>query len=297
MNNQLELSRFEQAAIRAHSWTSFSPEKRGEQLIKDYSEQLTDDMEELRKAGIEEDIITGYKNRYERFFSSWLSAKGNCFSMMITGVSNFPVRRHEKANRSEENHYKVFQEWRGLAKKAIVRKAQPEKTFLSEIDRYKKELENCKLSHELMKQGNKRIASAIKSGEDITEYLISTFNIAPHMIEWTMKFGFGLANNSANMRRIEERIKVLEAKENRSNDIGENEFRFEGVTVIYNHEADRIQIKHDVKPAQSVIQELKSNGFRWSPSFGAWQRNLNTNGIWATERVLKVELPRIANNN
>lgn len=290
MSEVNHLQPFQQAAISAHNWTSFSPEKRGEQLIKDYDAQLSEDMEELRAAGITEETINEYKARYIALFRSWLHAKGNTFSSMITGGSNFPVRRHEKANRSEERHYTLWQEWRARAKKAITRKAQPEKTFLSEIDRYKNELESCKKNHALMKEGNKRIAAAIKSGEDLTEYLTETFGIKPHMIEWTMKFGFGLSNNSANMRRLQERIELMEKKETLSQEVGSKEFRFDGVTVFYNFEADRIQIKHDTKPSAEVIYSLKSNGFRWSPTFGVWQRQMNRNGIWAAEKVLKITL-------
>ena len=32
---------------------------------------------------------------------------------------------------------------------------------------------------------------------------------------------------------------------------------------------------------------LKSNGFRWAPSVGAWQRQLNNNGKYAVERVVR----------
>ena len=112
------------------------------------------------------------------------------------------------------------------------------------------------------------------------------------MVEWTLKFGFGLANNSANMRRVEERIKLMEVKESRANTTGQKEFSFDGFTVVYNFEADRIQVRHDSKPSADVIQAFKRSGFRWSPSFQAWQRQMNTNGIWAAERLLKVELPK-----
>jgi len=286
------LQHLEGKAKAAHRNTSFSPERRGEQMIKEYSEELTADMEELKQGGATDESISDYKSRYEKYFSSYLGAKSNCFSVMITGGSNFPVRRHEKANRSERRHYEIFREWRIRAKKAILRKPKAEKTFLSELDRYKSELESMKKNHELMKEGNKRIAQARKNGEDITQYLKDTFKIAPHMIEWTLKFGFGLANNSANMRRVEERIKLMEVKEAKANTTGQKEIPFEGFTVIYNYEADRIQVKHDSKPAADIIQAFKRSGFRWSPSFGAWQRQMNTNGIWAAERLLKIELPK-----
>ena len=61
------------AAINAHRGTSFSPEKRGEQLIKDYEEQLTSDMEQIKEATAE--TKETYKSRYIKHLNSWLSAK------------------------------------------------------------------------------------------------------------------------------------------------------------------------------------------------------------------------------
>jgi hypothetical protein len=41
------------------------------------------------------------------------------------------------------------------------------------------------------------------------------------------------------------------------------------------------------KPDEHTRRLLKANGFRWSPSQGAWQRHLNEAGRWAAERVMK----------
>jgi len=277
-------------AIRAHQWTSFSPDKRGEQLIKDYNEQLCEDIEDLKSKEIETEIIDGYVSRYKNLFGSWLGAKSRCISSMITGPSNFPIRTAEKANRSEDNHFTLWQEWRKRAKKAIVRKAQPKPTFMSGIEKYKEELKSMQKNHELMKQGNIRIKKALKTGEDLTEYLTNTFGIMPHMIGWTLKFGFGLANNNANMKRVEERIKVLTSKEIERQQEPERSYSFDGGEVVVNYEIDRIQIKHNTKPDPDKIQELKRNGFKWAPSQSAWQRQLTGNAICATKRLFKSQI-------
>lgn len=282
------LSHLRQKAISAHNWTSFSPEKRGEQMIKDYSEQLQGDIEELKKAMIDDEAILSYKTRFINLFSSWINAKSSCASSMITGPANFNVRRAEKANRSEERHYEIFQEWRNKAKKAIVRKSQPEKTFISEIDRYKNELIKLKEAQELTKKGNKIIAKAKKDGSNIDEYLTTTFNIAPHMLDWTKKFGFNTVNNNANMRRIEQRIKELEQKETMRTEATEQGFDFEGGKVVVNYEADRIQVFFDTRPTKAELENWKSKGlnsFNWSPSNNAWQRKITSNAIWVTKKM------------
>jgi hypothetical protein len=283
------LEHLSRQAYLANYWTSFSPEIRGQQMIKEYSNQLESDILELQNNNIASEIIADYQKRYESLFSSWLSAKSRCASSMITGPANFNVRRHQKANRSEENHYSVFQVWREKAKKAIIRKSQPAKTFLTELDRYKQELESLKRNHEQMKEGNKIIAKARKEGKDISDYLINTFGVAPHMIDWAMKFGFGLQNNNANIKRVEERIKEIEAKEQMRDQSPVTNYSFEGGKMVINYEADRIQIFFDNRPTREELTTWKSNGlnsFNWSPSNNSWQRKITANAMSAVKRML-----------
>ena len=182
------LEQYNEQAKQAFYWTSFNPDKRGQRVIDDYTQQLTKDIKELTDSGVEQETIHSYKARYIALFRSWLSAQSRCASSVITGGSGFNVRRAEKANRSEERHYELWQEWRSRAKKAIVRKSQPVKTYVSELERYKTELEQMKKNHELMKEGNKRIK---QGGADLDKYLTDTFGIEPHMLQWTKNFGFG----------------------------------------------------------------------------------------------------------
>lgn len=286
-DNILLLQNFKEKAISAHRWTSFSPERRGETMVSEYSAQLAKDLEELKAQNTDSETLAAYEQRYKSLFSAWLNAKSNCISSMITGPARFPIHKAEKANRSEQKHYDIFQQWREKAKKAIVKKTQPEKTYNSEIERYKQELEGMRKNHELMKEGNIAIKKAHKDKTDISQYLIDTFGIKPHMIDWTMKFGFGLQNNNANMKRVEARIKELEAKEQNRQNEPEKEFSFNGGKVIMNYEADRIQIKHDSRPNQEVITLMKRNGFKWSPTNQAWQRQITGNAIYVTKNLLK----------
>lgn len=285
-DNILLLQNFKEKAISAHRWTSFSPERRGETMVSEYSAQLAKDLEELKAQNTDSETLAAYEQRYKSLFSAWLNAKSNCISSMITGPARFPIHKAEKANRSEQKHYDIFQQWREKAKKAIVKKTQPEKTYNSEIDRYKQELEGMRKNHELMKEGNIAIKKAHKDKTDISQYLIDTFGIKPHMIDWTMKFGFGLQNNNANMKRVEARIKELEAKEQNRQNEPEKEFSFNGGKVVMNYEADRIQIMHDTKPNQEVISLMKKNGFKWSPFNKAWQRQITANAIYTTKHLI-----------
>ena len=90
---------------------------------------------------------------------------------------------------------------------------------------------------------------------------------------------FHLSNNNANIRRVEQRISDLK---NRSEFAG---WEFPGGRAEINEGENRLQLFFDEKPDEEQRQALKHGGFRWSPSQGAWQRQLNRNAIYAADRI------------
>jgi len=286
MNTEnLILEQYRETARRAYSWVSFSPDKRGDQTIKDFSDQLSGDLAELPEEARDE-----YKAKFERLFTTWLNALSRTASAMITGPARFPTERNRKRQNSEQKHYEVFQDWRKRAKKAILKKAEPDKTHLTELERYRAELQAMKDNHELMKQGNVKIKQANKTGEDITEYLKTVFNISPHMIDWTMKFGFGLQNNLANIKRVKARIKELETKQEKAETVGVKSYDFESCKVLIDYADNRIRIVHDQKPDPETISKLKKHGFKWSPFNKAWQRHNTPNTIYVLKNAFNLEV-------
>jgi hypothetical protein len=95
---------------------------------------------------------------------------------------------------------------------------------------------------------------------------------------------FETKNNGANIRRIKQRIAVLEASAKRETVEVEKPG---GVRILQNVEANRLQIFFPGKPAEAIRKELKANGFRWAPSEGAWQRMLSNAAIWAAQQIAK----------
>jgi hypothetical protein len=280
------LAHHTEAARRAYYWVSFNPEARGERTIKEFSAILEADLQELP-----EESRTDYQNKFERLFTTWLGALSRTASVAVTGPARFPVERNRKRQMSEQKHYELFMQWRERAKKAILRNAGPAKTHLSELDRYRAELASLKKSHELMKEGNRRISQAKRTGGNIDAYLTETFGIEPHMLDWTMRFGFHLPNNLANIKRVEDRIKELEKKQERTETVGVVVVPFADGVVEIDWEADRIRIKHDARPDAETIQKLKRNGLKWSPTNQAWQRQNTMNGRSTVRSLLGIQLP------
>ncbi|WP_318874486.1 hypothetical protein RWA02_32705 (plasmid) [Sinorhizobium meliloti] len=73
----------------------------------------------------------------------------------------------------------------------------------------------------------------------------------------------------------------------RGNQSQEVETSAGAVEIKENANIARIQLLFPGKPDGPTRRVLKANGFRWSPSQGAWQRHLNEAGRYAAQRVLK----------
>jgi hypothetical protein len=93
---------------------------------------------------------------------------------------------------------------------------------------------------------------------------------------------FRMTNLNANIRRLKQRIEHLERAAKREHKEVELE---SGLRIVENVEANRLQMFFPGKPPAAVIAELKSRGFRWAPSEGAWQRHLSNSARWAAGLV------------
>lgn len=170
------------------------------------------------------------------------------------------------------------------------------------ITKLKEELEKAEVGQRTMVAANKVVRSAIRSGlnagsteEELAGYYdkmsaagVTSSAAARKLLEPDCcgRIGFpdyATSNNSANIRRIKQRIAQLEAASVRTT----RSHEANGIRLVQNVEANRIQLIFPGKPQVAVIAELKSSGFRWSPTEGAWQRQLNNAGIWNAERLFE----------
>ena len=95
-----------------------------------------------------------------------------------------------------------------------------------------------------------------------------------------------LTNLGANIRSVKQRIEQLEFKAN----IDTTEQEVNGITITKDLEDNRIRLHFPGKPKDEIRTLLKAHGFRWSYSNDAWQRQLNSAGIYAVAQVLiKIE--------
>lgn len=95
---------------------------------------------------------------------------------------------------------------------------------------------------------------------------------------------FSLTNNNANIRRIQQRIKQLQANQERE------PVSVQGVGYVYAEdvEENRAMFIFDDKPEKATRDTLKRHGFRWSPTRNAWVRQLSNAAVWQAKAVMQI---------
>lgn len=260
---------------------SHFPDKRAAHVVSDYSAELDTDLEALG------DNQGNYKEKYISYLSAWLRAYSNCFSVLITGAGNFPVSRHEKANNAERARYEEFVNWRERYFKAVNR--VPRRKPEDELEVQQRKLADLEIKQEGMKEFNK-LARKHKSvtpefiieaarQEEIPESALS--EVRRGYIE-----GFKLTNNNANIKRVRERIAALENRIDFQNTF--EGIEFEGGSVVV--EDGRIKVFNDTKPGREIIDLFKQSGFRWSPHWKCWTRQLTGNAMAVLNKTI---LPKL----
>lgn len=155
------------------------------------------------------------------------------------------------------------------------------------IAKLEEKLEGLKASQEKAKAANKalRLKDTAKGDERLREQgytdeeikklrtpdCFGNIGYAPYM----------LSNNNATIRRIEKRIKQLQAAKEHEGEEKETDM------YKYSIEEGRVQFVFDRKPEPAVRNILKGNHFKWSPSRGAWVRQATANGRYAAKCVMK----------
>jgi len=292
------LERFAEQAIRAHSGIHMDPQRVGKRVIEEHAIELQEYLDQISNEAAKwgkdsGDDEANFQEVYEKYFAAWLSAKSNCISSFITGGSNFPVQRAQKANDREHAAYQKFMEVVDKVKSRIIKSYQPPVTIDSTLAKAQNELAQRVKNQEMMKTANKIIRAS--KGADCTEKLMKLGLIFPVAQELQKPghccaYGFAtfeLTNNLANIKRLEQRVKELQQKVDNRNSGVKNEIESSWFKVEENGELDRIMFYFEGKPATEVIALMKKNAFKWSPTNKAWQRKITGNAQWATKRLIK----------
>lgn len=226
--------KYYELAKRAHAWTSFHPDKRAASECAYFDEIMLEfaDNEQV-------------KAKFERLFLLSLSAKSRCASAMITGPARFP---EEKQRRASEREHKISGEM--LAYIDRVRAAIKREAYYAEhpearpvmagdadaVERLRDKLEAAEKYHAQLKE----VKTLIKGGMENAE--ASSQAGLPAPVRWH-SFNIPYANKA--VKELEAKIANLKAAKAKPS----SETTINGVRVLENTEAMRLQLFFDGKPA------------------------------------------------
>lgn len=249
------------------------------------------------------EMVEKYADRYSAKLAAAINRQNQidtmCPSILITGGGNFPVQKKNKQNAAREkfeSEYGQFYQptdnyYYHKIKNILTNTAIYSNDALA-IDKLKNKLADLEENQAKMKACNAyyRKNKTLKGYEGISderaEQLDAEIKGAYSWLQQPFP-AYQLTNNNAEIRRTKERIAELERLKEEAAKPVENKYpAVDGVEVVENADEMRIQLIFGEKPDEETRTLLKSNGFRWSPRFGAWQRQLNDNGIRAAKRVL-----------
>ena len=275
-------------ARRAGQMISQDPERYGWSLLTSMDADVEDFIGQIPI-----EVQEVYEERLVQRYKEWFRAQSRCFSVLVTGAGNFNQRKHQKANDAERAAYERLQAWKEKTIKRLNRKERL--TGMAEVERLRAILEAAEETHEKMKQVN-QICRRKCTDEEQVDAIVAECGIKeeqakelvyPDPDRGTYRKGFASYQLSLNLAKI----KDLKAKIARHEAMAEKKdkvLEFEGFEVELDYGEERLRIRHHEKPDAQTIQELKGNGFRWSPKNKAWQRQLTSNAVYAARRVLNL---------
>jgi len=189
--------------------------------------------------------------------------------------------------------------FRERAKAAVIRNLRPDLRPIMSGDadateRLDEKIKHAEALQDRMRAANAAIRKHKKAGADaqIRALVELGFNAARADLllepDFCGRIGFAdyqLTNNNANIRRMKQRLESVSRNQAQESTEAEGEnARFED-----NPADNRVRLYFAGKPSEAIRSDLKSSGFRWSPTIGAWQAYRNYGTIAKAKQVAGVQ--------
>lgn len=295
------------AARQAYGGVSHWPERRAESTRSEYAEKLAADYADLAEQAAKggtvdllEAEFARYRDGYRKRNLAYLHSSSRCVSWFIAGPSNFPASRMNK--RAEISHKRLTEllDFRARAKAEIVRKLRPDLAPIyasdsNALERLQADISKLEAKQERMKRANAVIRKHLKGDSQAkTQALLEegfSLSMAQQLLTKNCFGGIGyesfqLTNNGANIRRMKARFEqITRLRATPGSEAQGSNARLEDAP-----QDNRVRLWFAGKPAESVRDDLKSCGFRWTPSLGCWQAYRNYSAMNAAQRIAGIHL-------
>jgi len=216
-----------------------------------------------------DNLFTSYSSRYANWINKRNANGASHVSSFISGPSNYNMSKHNKFLNREGKLWEEYEEFKNIYSRidAIVAGDRIIKSNdINAIDKLKEKLTKALEEHAGYKAYN---SNAKKEGkQSLPAYVLS--------------------NSNGRIKGIKDRITHLERlamQENKETIIESESTLANGIRIVDNVEAHRLQIFFNGKPSAEIRTQLKKNGFRWKPTIEAWQSYRSDN---ANRKALEI---------
>lgn len=294
----------EQDASRYNNMTHFPTT--ADKLNSEYQEQRASDRDEtikkLARYGVRdvpedvEEALSRLHGAHEHFVREHIRAREVAPPWSVTGRANYSGRPDKAEVISRNSLDNIEKAKKNLAR--VIEQHGPHKRISSDesdaVQQLRDKIQEAEKRQDMMKEANKIANSKKLSEEQKVSKLISEYGfkeksarvfLEPNRLGHAGFASFELTNNNANIKRMKDRVEDLKRKQGDSS----SEHSFDGGTIADNVDDNRVRIFFDDKPGEEIRRELKSRGFKWAPSVGAWQRMRSADALRIAREIVGAE--------
>jgi hypothetical protein len=244
------------------------------------------------------DKLDALLDRYARRLAQWTNDynrnQASYPSQFISGAGNYNMKKHEKQMSREGTLWKEYDEIKAILNKieavgtGAVDLADPHarEMLTDQLQKLQAQLDRNKAMNAYYRKHKSFVGFPGLTAEAAAK-LTADFADTCQRCPWVKHPipDYKLTSLRGKIKRTQARLDELDKRTEQAQQPADNT-KFPGGEIVRNTEADRLQIIFGEKPDDEQRDALKQNGFRWSPRYGAWQRQLTQNAEIAARRAL-----------
>jgi frataxin-like iron-binding protein CyaY len=252
----------EDLAKRNHDNYSMSDYKAGS-ATSEYNSMVADAAEKIEAAKNRvsdegkiklDNLLSWYKSAMANWINKHNANGYSHVSWMISGRGNYNMNKHNRYVAKED---KLWQEYNDIM------------AIESKIDKI---IDSNKIIRTDDKDALEKLKEKLAEEQKAHDEMIN-YNKQARKEKKEVYPTYMLTNSNQRIKNIKDRISQLEKLEELKETQGNVEIEINGIKIVDNLEANRVQMIFPDKPEESIRKILKSNGFRYSYTNNAWQRN------------------------
>lgn len=244
------------------------------------------------------DKLDALLDRYARRLAQWMNDynrnQASYPSQFISGAGNYNMKKHEKKMSREGTLWNEYNEIKAILDKieavgtGAVDLADPHarEMLAEQLQKLQAQLDRDKALNAYYRK-HKSFDGFPGLTAEAAAKLTADFADTRQRCPWIDNPcpDYELTSLRGKIKRTQARLDELDKRTEQAKQPAEST-KFSGGEIVRNLEADRLQILFDEKPDEETRAALKQNGFRWSPRYSAWQRQLTPNAEAAARRAL-----------